>query len=249
MLRHVQRVGLLQPQMPVDAGAFIEPAFAERGIHAHDDEVGLAVVEHFAQVDLEAAIAAGVAPDDVAVAKHHAIAEHAVEHQADALAQIAGRDLQHAPIPAHAVFRKARAQRLVAVRGRRVFFGHRGGDRLRTEGQGHGPVVRQVHLLPVAVVEGQLRGGGGVLAGLGEGALEGAELEVARWVAGMAGMEPPTEVEQQPFAWCQACIAERGERRGIFRRGWRCIRTAGQQRTGCTGRECGTHATCQHAAQ
>lgn len=44
VLRQMQRVGLLQPQMPIDAGTFVEPAFAQRGIYAHGNEVGLAVV-------------------------------------------------------------------------------------------------------------------------------------------------------------------------------------------------------------
>lgn len=249
VLRQMQRVGLVQPQMAVDAGAFVEPAFAQRGIHAHGDEVGLAVVEHFAEIDLEAAIAAGVAPDDVAVAEHDAVAEHTVEHQADAPAQIACGNLQRAPIPAHAGFRKAGAQRLVAVRSGQVLFGDGGRDRFLPEGQGDRPVVRQIQQFPATVVEGELRGGGSVLARLGEAALEGAELEIARWVAGVTKMEAPTEVEQQPFARCQGCIAECGKRRGVVGCSWRCSGDGGQQRTGRTDRKCGAHATGEHAAQ
>lgn len=142
ILRQMQRVGLLQPHMPVNAGAFVKPAFAQRGIHADGDDVGLAVVEHFAEVDFEAAVAARVTADDVSIAEHDALTEHAIEHQADALAQIAGRNLQPAPIPAHAVLRETRTQRLVTVRGGRVFLGDGGRDRLLPKRQADGPVVR-----------------------------------------------------------------------------------------------------------
>lgn len=45
------------------------------------------------------------------------------------------------------------------------------------------------------------------------------------------------------------CIAERGKRRGGITCSWCCSGDGGQQRTGRTDRECGTHAAGEHAAQ
>lgn len=93
------------------------------------------------------------------------------------------------------------------MRSGRVFLGDGGRDGLLPKRQADGPVVRQIHLLPGTVVERQLRGGRGVLAGLGEGALERAEFEIARRIAAMAQVEAPTEVEQQTLTRCQRCVA------------------------------------------
>ena len=43
-LSQMQRVGLGQPNMPVDACAFIEPTIAKAGIHAHDQIVPAAII-------------------------------------------------------------------------------------------------------------------------------------------------------------------------------------------------------------
>ncbi len=205
----MQRVGGAQPDVAVDAGAFVEPALAEGGVHAHGDDVPGAVVKHVAEVDLEAAVAAAVAADDVAVAEHDAVAEHAVEFQADPLAQVLRRNLQHAPVPADAGLRIGAAQRCVAMRGSRVFAIDQGGGRVLARRQRHRPVVRQVDALPVAVVEGEQGGVGGVLAALGVGALEGAEMEVARRIVGVAEMETPAAIAQQAQARCVVVQVQR----------------------------------------
>ena len=70
--------------MAIDARALVEPAFAERRIDPHGDDVPAAtlasvIVEEIVDLDAERRVAAVVATDDMAVHEHQAIPEYAVE--------------------------------------------------------------------------------------------------------------------------------------------------------------------------
>src|ERR1035441_1011563 len=105
-------IGLSQPDVPVDTGAFVEPALAEAGVDPQDNVVYRAVGEQIRQIEAERDIAVVTAADEAAVDENHHIAKSAVELNPDAAANIAGRDLEFAPVPPHAGFGIAPAERL-----------------------------------------------------------------------------------------------------------------------------------------
>ena len=59
MAIHVEWIGFDEPDVSVDAGAFIKPAFLAGGIHADGDDVVPAVIEKLTEVIAEAVVAAG----------------------------------------------------------------------------------------------------------------------------------------------------------------------------------------------
>src|ERR1035437_465320 len=113
-------IGLSQPDVPVDTGAFVEPALAEAGVDPQDNVVYRAVGEEIRQIEAERNIAVVAAADEAAVDENHHIAKSAVELNPDAAANIARGDLEFAPVPAYAGFRVAASQRLVAVPAQRI---------------------------------------------------------------------------------------------------------------------------------
>ena len=133
----VQRVALDQPDMAVDAGAFVPPAFLGVRVDAHRDAVHLVAVAQVGRdVDGAAVVAGPVAIHHDAVDPHRAVGRDAVELQLDVAAPVGLRQLQITPVPADASG---------AVALRRVL--------LTVEGVLDGPVVRQVQPAPVGVVE------------------------------------------------------------------------------------------------
>ena len=209
-LRHVQRRRLDQPDVAIDPCAFVEPAFTGRRVDAHRDHVAGAVVEEIGEIDTERRVAALVASDDVAVAEDHAVAEHAVELDGNAATEIARRNLERAPIPADAGLGKLASQRLEAVRRPAVFLGLRRRRAARGKRQLDGPIVRQVHLPPVAIVELQLRRCCRPVARLRERALVLAEVEVAVQIEAVAEMKAPVEVQEQLLPGGRARRRRRG---------------------------------------
>ena len=203
--RDVQRIGLGQPDVAVDPGSFVKPAFAQGGIHPHAQHVLAAIVEKVGQIGGERGIAALVAGDEIAVDDHLCVAEHAIEFHHDALAKVVGRDLEHPTIPADAVLGPIAPQRLIAVRRRRIaeiLEIVRGGRRVlrRPIRQVHRPIVRQIDSRPIGIVEIRLGAHRAALTGLGEGLLVGAETEILRQIAGVAEMELPSEIELKALA-------------------------------------------------
>ena len=184
----VQRIGLGQPDVPVDARAFVEPAFELRRVDAHRQHVLAAVVGKVGDVVGEAGVAAFVAADDVAVDPDEAVAEHAVELDAEPLARVGAGDVELLAIPADA------GGGIVATDG----FAACAPSAFCVEGQLDGPVVRQVELSPVKIdeFEGRPRR---PAAGFGVG-VAGAEAEVLGRIGGVAELEAPALVEQQPLA-------------------------------------------------
>ena len=218
-VRHVHRVGLGEPHVPVDAHAFVEPALAERGVRPHHQHVPAAEGGQIGDVETERRIPAHRRIEVVAVEHDDGIAEHAVEFQRDAPAGIGGGQVEDAPVPADAGRRIIAAQRIRAVVGERARVFERQLD---------GPIVRQIDLLPGTVVELRI-GRRHEAARLGEGAGVGAEAEVLGRIVGVAQVKPPAEIEQQPLP--------AGAAGGLLRLGLR-IRRALPRRRG-RGRDAG----------
>ena len=216
-MSEVQRVRLGQPYVPVDPGAFVEPAISEAGIHADDQKILAAVIQKIGDVKAKGRIAIVVAAHERAVQEDERAAEGAVELDPHAPAFVFFRNVEGAPVPAHAGFGIAAAQRLVAVTLQL---------RVAHKGQLNRPVVRQVQRTPFGVVKffpGKLK-----LAGLGEIPLALAESQVAQRVAGVSLKKLPAKIEQQMLA-----RSHRGHR---LRR--RCARIARQQRMRAAQRTC-----------
>ena len=95
-------------------------------------------MRHVRDVLAERVVAALVPSHEPAVDPDRRVAEHAVECQPDALAGILRRQVKRAAIPADAVLRKARPDRLEAVAAVGVLI----------ERQFNRPVVRQIERAP-----------------------------------------------------------------------------------------------------
>ncbi len=185
----VQGIGFHQPDVAVDACALVKPAFVLGGIHAHHQNVFATVVGEVRYVVAEWRVAAQVASEIVPVERHDGVAEHAVEFDRQPPAEIARRDLKHPPIPSDAGCRVRPAQRLRAVADEAAFVLKR---------QFHGEIVRQVNRAPLASVE-ILSRRHKQPAGLGKHAAL-TEAEILGWVIGVAEVEAPSEIEQQPLS-------------------------------------------------
>ena len=131
----MQRIRFRQPHVPVNPRAFVEPAVAKAGVHPDHQKILSAVVGEVGDVEREGRVAVIVASDEISVEEHQRAAEGAVELQCDTPPLIFFRDVEGSPVPAHAGFRIAPAQRLVAVR---ILF------LVVHERQLDGPVVRQI---------------------------------------------------------------------------------------------------------
>ena len=185
-LAQVQGIGLGQPRMSVDARALVKPAVAEAGVHARHNAVFGSIVQKIRHVEPERHVPVVVAPDKAAVHKNHHIAEGAVELDRHAPPQVAGRNLELAPVPSHAGLRVAAAKRLVSVRHQLVVV---------HKWQFHSPVVRQVQTAPFRVVESGLCKF--EPPGLVEIPLPVAKAQVTGRIAAVAKQELPAEVEEQ----------------------------------------------------
>ncbi|MEI9974863.1 MAG: hypothetical protein WDO73_24115 [Ignavibacteriota bacterium] len=119
------------------------------------------------------------------------VAIYAVEFQGDAAAQVGCRDVEHAAVPADAGRGKSAPDGVEAV----VLEG-----RIILEGQLDGPIVRQIELAPPAIVEVLFRHINLGVAGFGEGVAAASPAKILRGIAGVAQMESPAEIEQEPFA-------------------------------------------------
>src|SRR5205085_10782236 len=87
-LAKVQRVCLSQPNVTIDAGAFVEPAVAETGIHASDQIILSAIVREIRKVEAEWRIDVVVAPSKISVQEDKSVAKGTVEVEHEALATV-----------------------------------------------------------------------------------------------------------------------------------------------------------------
>src|SRR5438067_1109505 len=92
--------GLDEPNVTIDARAFIKPAFDLRRVHAHDHHIPPTIVDVIGDVQSKAAIAALVLTNQTAVEPHMAIAEDAVKFNRQAATLIALGNIECAAIPA-----------------------------------------------------------------------------------------------------------------------------------------------------
>ena len=204
VLSHLPRcsaIGLGEPHMAIDAGALVEPAVAEAGVDARDDVVLRAVGEEVGQIEAEGRIAVVVAADEAAVDKDQHVAEGAVELDRDAAAQVAGGNLELAPIPAHAGLGIAAAERACS----RATFCSSSWTKGSSTAQSWGRLsVRHLESSNLALAKSKSP----VLA---KSPWPYAEAEIAGRIAAVAELELPAEVEEQMLA--------RRELRGLGRRG------------------------------
>src|SRR3569833_1095358 len=111
----MQRSGLGQPDVPINAGPFIEPTVPEAGINPHDNKV-LASGEHEVRdVETKRDISIIVATDEAAIDKHTSVAKDTVEFEHDTAPGVRRRYLETAPIPTDRCLRITLAERLVPV--------------------------------------------------------------------------------------------------------------------------------------
>ena len=189
--------------MPVDARALVEPALLHRRVHPDGDDVVAAVVEVVGEVVAEASVAARVAAEVEAVDPHDRVAKHAVELDADAPAEVGGRDGEDLAIPADGTPGNVEPAGLVSVAG--TGFG--------VEWRLHGPIVRQIELPPPAVFE--CRGGRTVgITGLGHiGEFAGPVEKITGLVEWVPKGETPAGVHEQTLAWQSSDRIGSGESR------------------------------------
>ena len=112
---HMHGRCLLQPYMPINAGAFVEPALLERSVHADGDKVLAAVIQILRDVIHLSGIAAGLVPQPETVHPDVGTAENAVEAKGEVKAFVGlvyGKGLA---VPAHTPFGILPAHGLVAV--------------------------------------------------------------------------------------------------------------------------------------
>ena len=183
----MQRRSLLQPNVAVDAGPFVEPPFFQRGIRPHAHHVPAAVIQVIAYLVFLPQVSARLAAAIESVYPHPRIAENAVETQDDTTAVVFLRHEEFLPVPTHAGFGVLPSNCLVTVAV----------ARLRGERQVHDPIVGQCNFLPQRVFEVHgIRTGVVNRSRLGE-IIEilGAAAEVLCRIGGVAQSELPTVVE------------------------------------------------------
>ncbi len=197
--------------MPINAGALVEPAIAEAGVHPHHQIILFAIPEKIAHVETKWSVAVIVAPDEVPVQKYQRAAERAVKLNRDSPSVVFLGNIERTPVPAHTRLRIPSSQRFVPM-GLLFVIVH--------ERQFHCPVVRQIERPPFRVVKflrGELE-----FAALREISLSHAESQIAQRIVGVSLKKLPAKVEQQTLA--------RSHRGGRFRR--RNARIVSQQRMG-----------------
>ena len=141
--RDGHRLGFIEPDVPVDARALVEPSLEPARVHARGNRVLFAKADEIRDVRPERIVAAFVMADEPAVDVNRRVAERAVELQPDALAAVRLRQVERPAIPADARRGKPGPDRLetVAHVPRRV------------ERQLDRPVVRQVDRAPGGIIE------------------------------------------------------------------------------------------------
>ena len=159
--------GFIQPDMAVDAGAFVEPAFELGGVDFQGNGVGTVEADDVGDIGAEGGVPAFVAGDDPAVDPDSGVAVGPVELEPDAFADVGGGEGEGAAVPANGVALKAGADGFETVAAIGV----------AVEGEFNGPVVGQIQRTPGLVVE---FGRGGSAAGAGFVEAEGVGPVIAQ---------------------------------------------------------------------
>src|ERR1700722_9416699 len=182
----MQRVGLGQPHVPVDAGTFVKPAVPETRVHAHDQEILRAIFQKLSDIKAKRRIAVVVSSDEVAIEKNQGAAKRAVKLDRNAADGIFFRNIEGPAIPSHARFRIPSAQRLVAVSLQFI---------VADKWQFNRPVMRQIQRAPLRVVKLLCRER--KLSRLGEISLTRTEAEIAPRIAAVSLKKLPAKVDKQ----------------------------------------------------
>src|SRR5207253_1792625 len=98
-VRHVNRIGLHEPDVAVDSAALIPPSLEMAGVGPDDEQVARARLDERRDVVAEARVAAGVVADVLAVQPYVAVAVDAVEIQEDPPATIRCRQREGFAVP------------------------------------------------------------------------------------------------------------------------------------------------------
>ena len=185
----VQRSGFCQPNVAINTGTLIKPTLFHCGVHPDRDDVSTTVIEIIGQIITEAGIAARLPTEIESVNKDDRIAIDAVKFDADAPAEIRGRNGEGLPIPTQAGFRKFSSDLLAAMAR----------APLRRKGNLHRPVVRQIELAPGGIIE--LLGSRTVpIARFCQiRKIAGSVIEIAGRISRMTEGEAPAGVQRQFF--------------------------------------------------
>ena len=153
----------------------------------------LPVAQVLGDVVGERNVAAELPAQVVIVEQHNRIAVHAVKLKEDTLAVTFGGHVEASPIPPHTGGRKAPAYGFPALRGVLV-----AGD----EGQIQGPVMRQVDLLPGAVIKIPLAHRGHIICfRKSTFTRRFAKAKVEGGIRGMAQVKSPAVIQQCACPW------------------------------------------------
>src|ERR1035438_771509 len=145
-MRDMNRCGLHQPDMAVNAAAFIEPALATGCISTNNERVFPAKVRVFCDVVIKAAVTAVVPAKTMTIEPDKAVAINTVEFNPQRSALVARRQIKRATIPAD-------VSSFLGIHGfltmrdvspRTIAFAER---------QLHHPVVWKIQRAPITVVE------------------------------------------------------------------------------------------------
>ena len=140
---HTHRSSFHQPCVAIDACSLVEPALLQGSVGSHADQVVAAIVHVFRHVIYLCSIAARLHTHIESVKPYAGIAENAIELQVYVFAQVLRWDVDCFSVPAHTGLRILVTHHFVAMRMAGLL-----GIRQRRY-----PVVRNVYLLPLRVVE------------------------------------------------------------------------------------------------
>ncbi len=175
--------------MAVNSCAFVKPAVAEAGVHAHDYVILATVVGEVTEVEAKRRVAVVVAAQEVSVYEDQGVTEGTVEFEDQAAAAIAFRNVEAAAVPAHTGLGIASAQRFISVTLKTF---------ITNKWQLDCPVVRQVEGAPLGIVE--FLSGKFKIAGLGKIVLLAAKPQVTRRIAAVAELKLPSKVKEKMIA-------------------------------------------------
>src|ERR1700754_1050616 len=182
----------IQPRMPVDARAFIEPALILTGICPHHHRVLSMHPEEVGDIVGRTAISAEMSPQVTVVDPDLAVPEDAVKLQDEPLAGILPIDLERLPVPPNRILRKQGPHRMITMHIDVIvpYMLKRKTNR---------PIMRQLHRRPAPVVKTHLDTGTGGIPRLGKD-IPNSVVEIPVRISGMTKVKPPAIIKIQAFA-------------------------------------------------
>ncbi len=111
----MQRIGLGQPDVPIDPCSLVKPAIAEAGVHADEQKILAAKIHEVGKVEAERSVSVIVASNEISIQKHESAAKGSIEFHADTAPRIFFGNIEGPPVPADAGFGIAAPERLIAM--------------------------------------------------------------------------------------------------------------------------------------